>query len=90
MTRYLLYSILAGVVAGGAVMGTQQSPPPREAPELEDVEDAQEPPDAKQAEEPSSQEKDTQRDTSQEEELEPFLPSEKIPIDNAISFPVDI
>ena len=88
--RYLLYSILAGVLAGGAggaVMGTQESPPPDEASK---VKDAKEPPDAKQAKEPSSQEKDTPRDRSQEEELEPFLPSEKIPVDNAISFPVDI
>ncbi len=85
--RYLLYSILDGVLAGGAggaVMGTQQSPPPSETPI------AKEPRDAKQAEEPSSQEKDTQRGTSQEEELEPFIPSEKVPVDNAISFPVDI
>ena len=76
--RYLLYTILTTAIAGGAVMGIQQSPAPSE------------PPESKEAKEPSSQEQDSNTKGQQEEELESFTPSEKVPVDSAISFPVDI
>ena len=85
--RYLLYSILATAIAGGAVMGTQGSPASSQGSEAKD---AKEPPDAKQAAEPSSREKESRTEAQQEKELKPFTPSEKVPVDSAISFPVDI
>jgi len=72
--RYLLYSILAGALMG--LPGQQTTP---EAPPP--VEEEQPPP-------PSPE--STETPASQEDELSPFTPSEKVPADSAISFPVDI
>ena len=72
--RYLLYSILAGALMG--LPGQQTTP---EAPPP--VEEEQQPP-------PSPE--STETPASQEDELSPFTPSEKVPADSAISFPVDI
>ena len=83
--KYFLYSILATAIAGGAVMGTQQSPG-----EQSDAKDAKKAPSVKPADESAAQEKDSQTEAQQEEELEPFTPTEEVPVDSAISFPVDI
>ena len=74
--RYLLYSILAGALMG--LPGQQTTP---EAPAPPPVEE--EPP-------PPLSPESTETPASQEDELEPFTPSEKVPADSAISFPVDI
>ena len=73
--RYLLYSILASALVGGALAATQTT-----------------------SSEPGSKSQETTGETSQqkktprdyEEEMEDFVPSEKVPADSAISFPVDI
>jgi hypothetical protein len=69
--RYLLYSILALALVGGALAATQTT----SAPESQTTGE-------------TSQEKKTPKDY--EEEMEDFVPSEKVPADSAISFPVDI
>jgi len=82
MMRYLLYSILAGSVASGVFVVTNQTVP--EPP-------ASPPPPAEEMPEPSPPAENEQApERSQEEELESFTPSEKVPADSAISFPVDI
>ena len=68
--RYLLYSILAGALMGLA--GQQTTP---EAPAPPPVEEEPPPP-------PSPE--STETPASQEDELEPFTPSEKVPADSAI------
>jgi len=63
--RYLLYSILATALIGGAIAAAKQE---------------------------TADEKAEQQKTPQEyeQEMEDFVPSEKVPADSAISFPVDI
>ncbi len=83
--RYLLYAMLAASVASGAlVMATvtnQTVPEPPASP----------PPPTEEMPEPSPPTENEQApERSQEDELESFTPSEKIPADSAISFPVDI
>ena len=68
--RYLLYSLLASAIVGGALAATQTT---TTEPETTDQ---------------TSQQKKTPKDY--EQEMEDFEPSEKIPADSAISFPVDI
>ena len=79
--RYLLYSILAGVLAGGAVMAKQTTTEPPQPPPAEEPGKSREAP---------SQEKDSQAESTEEDELESFTPTEKVPAGSAISFPVDI
>jgi hypothetical protein len=68
--RYLLYSLLASAIVGGALAATQTT---TTEPETKRV---------------TSQQKKTPKDY--EQEMEDFEPSEKVPADSAISFPVDI
>ncbi len=81
--RYLLYWILAGTVASGALVMTtvanQAVPEPPASP-----------PPAEEPSPPPSPENEQEPGRSQEDELESFTPSEKVPADSAISFPVDI
>jgi cytoskeletal protein RodZ len=90
--RYLIYCILIGFLSGGVLMvqhataerpstsgssGAQTKPTPKEPPP------SQTPPADETRQSPSEKE-----DT--EDELGTFTPSEKVPADSAISFPVDI
>ena len=75
--RYLLYSILAGALMG---LSGQQTTPEAPAP----------PPAEEEPSPPPSPESTETPESSQEDELSPFTPSEKVPADSAISFPVDI
>jgi hypothetical protein len=79
--RYLLYSILAGALAGGAVMAKQTTTQEPQTPPAEEPGTPQQAP---------PQEKDSQAESTKEDELESFTPTEKVPADSAISFPVDI
>ena len=73
--RYLLYSILESALVGGALAATQTT-----------------------SSEPGSKTQGTAGENTEqkktpkeyEEEMEDFVPSEKVPADSAISFPVDI
>ena len=77
--KYLLFAILAGGVASGALVVSHQTvpEPPVSPPPVADPQ-------------PPSPESEQAPERSQEDELEPFTPSEKVPADSAISFPVDI
>ena len=80
--RYLPYAMLAASVASGALViatVTNQTIPGPPAPPTEEMPEPSPPAENEQAPE-----------RSQKDELESFTPSEKIPADSAISFPVDI
>ena len=68
-------SILASAIVGGALAATQTT---SSEPDSKSQEAAGE----------TSQQKKTPKEY--EEEMEDFVPSEKVPADSAISFPVDI
>lgn len=78
--RYLRYWILAGTVATGALVVANQTVPESPA----------SPPPAEEPSPPPSPGNEQAPERSQENELEPFTPSEKVPAGSAISFPVDI
>ena len=73
--KYLLYSLLASALVGGALAATQTTTP---SPGSESQETKGE----------TTQQKKTPKDY--EQEMKEFEPSEKVPADSAISFPVDI
>ncbi len=55
MKRWVVYTLLASLLAGGLWASSAQEPPPKEEPDLEE-----------------------------------FEPTEKVPADSSVSFPVDI
>ena len=84
--RYLLYAILVGSAASGAlVMTTMAAAPHQTAPAPPSS-----PPPAQNPSPPATPGSEQTPEGSQEEELEPFTPSERVPADSAVSFPVDI
>jgi hypothetical protein len=73
--RYLLFSVLASFLLGGVVVSTRTQAKQSTEPQKSE------------SQETEQQEKDPKE---YEDEMEDFTPSEKVPADSAISFPVDI
>jgi hypothetical protein len=78
--RYLLYSILASSVLGGTLLVTQTKAKSSSLEPAKSV-SPESPRGSGQSEKPQEE---------YEDEMEDFVPSEKVPADSAISFPVDI
>jgi hypothetical protein len=73
--RFLLFSILASALMGGAYAATQTTTSE---------------PGSKSQEATGEKAEQEKTPKEYEEEMEDFIPSEKVPADSAISFPVDI
>jgi hypothetical protein len=84
LVRNLVLALLA--VGTLAAAGDQAAPPPRE-PAPAQGEDAAPPSAAKPTPTPTPQPAPT---ADAEEQLEEFVPTEEVPADQAVSFPVDI
>ncbi len=85
--RFLIYSIvLSLLLGGGALVASRAFSGKAEAGS------AQEPSSSDPATQPGSAqtEQEKQQEKDYEDEMEDFVPSEKLPADSAISFPVDI
>jgi len=74
--RYLFYSMLALALVGGGLAATGSPGHPSQEPSSQETTGEK------------TQERETPKDY--EEEMEDFVPSEKVPADSAVSFPVDI
>ena len=84
--RLLIYSIVASFLLGGALLTSRALAGRAEA---HPVQSPQEPASgATPSQSGSEEEKDQEKDY--QDEMEDFVPSEKLPADSAISFPVDI
>lgn len=80
--RLILYGVLAAIFLAGALVGTGSS---QENPSTAPVEQQ-----SPAAETGSNTPKDLAEEEATEQVLETFVPTEEVPADSAVSFPVDI